>query len=232
MEKISEKDIMYKKRMISGSEASTFKTDLGVYKKFNNSVSEEMRLIKIQQLYYLNTLNLIKDYFAELKYIVEDEKILGYIMEPILGFGLDSRNYDFESKVYLLNVIANKLVTLRESDILIFDIRNPNIIIEKIEQHNSFIYNPRFLDADSVTIKGFPENKIPVSLNKYLKHGGKKDENAETFMFNLFSAGVLNAHKTEYDKTGRRIIKQLTLNKVDCDADNELLINHIINHQK
>lgn len=226
MERI--KFIKYEEYPLGGSEGTINITKNGLYKKFRRKVPIHIRKRKERILLYLETIEELKKYYPEIRFLVEAffaPYLKGYVMEPIVGGELDSTSYTSTEKLKALKDIKEILALFRKYGLYYFDIRTPNILLNND-------HHPILLDIDSTIFEGEKLDAVPYFIKK--SNSKVLNENTQILMFNHYTLNCISRFDLntcfDIDEEGQDIINQSIIPdeiKLDSVFDHEYLIDHI-----
>lgn len=212
--------------LAQGSEGEIWENEDGVYKEFKFSVTLVERLRKEKLLLYLEKLEHLKQYYPNIKYLVDSLFGLcmrGYVMSPVNKTKLSVDYFEIEEVLDLLGKLRNIIDLFKKEGLYYFDIREPNIRVLN--------GSPLFLDIDSLIMR---DDKrlyvVPSDLEPYLYRGGKIDENAQIVMFNLFTMNALGGFVSRlgYDSVALDILRAKNSGKLHDSAwDHEYFYEHV-----
>lgn len=222
------KFIKYEDYPLGGAEGTIKITKNGLYKKFHHTVPLPIRKRKEKVLLYLETIEELKKYYPEIRFLVEaffSSYLKGYVMEPVVGGEVNSTSYTAAERLKALKDIKEILALFRKCGLYYFDIRIPNILLNND-------HNPILLDIDSTIFEGENLDAVPYFLKK--SNCKVLNENTQILMFNHYTLNCITQFDLEtyfdIDKEGRSIVEQSIIPsevKLDSAFDHEYLIDHM-----
>lgn len=224
---------------LDGSEANIYVSfdSRKLLKKFKKCILINSLENKSKKLLQLSEISDLQDIYPNINsFLYDEDQFIGYIMDYYKGYPLDELMLTFEEKVILLKDLKEKILRLKNKNIYYFDLHFDNILCFKQED----TLETKLIDIDNIQINHYKCDTISFLLEEYLKLGGKIDQNALIYIFNMMSYSLLvncyqleinclkeNSKQTFLDKKVQDICNDLLTSHMDSLCDHEFLIDFI-----